>query len=250
MAPKGPAAAAPSAGTLKLPVLVFGIVEVRRLRRELEALEDFMSQAALREPGKQVALPRVSRLLDALAAENHLNLLQPDARKQLRVFLGDVEHHAPKIHMSFATDPSSAFTAKIVAWLRGSIAPDVLLEVGLQPTIAAGAIVRTTNKVFDLSLRQRFADSDQLMLEAFDAEAPTSAASAAPANPVTAPQPALAVAASPQPVAPPAPAAQAQTPQVSAAPMAPSAAASVVPAPAPAPVPAAPAAPAPAGAAQ
>jgi len=39
----------------------------------------------------------------------------------------------------------------------------------LQPTIAAGCIVRTPNKVFDFSLRERFADAEGLLLQALDA---------------------------------------------------------------------------------
>jgi hypothetical protein len=99
--------------------------------------------------------------------------------------------------MSFATDPSSAFTAKIVTWLRASIAPNVLLEVGLQPTIAAGCIVRTTNKIFDLSLRQHFADAESVLLEALEHEAGSATAhQAAPAAAVVsvAPSPAGTVA--------------------------------------------------------
>lgn len=183
-----PVAAKP-AGTLQLPILVFGVVEVRRLKRELEALEEYMAQASTREPGKQPALPRVSRLLDALASENHLNLLQSDHCQQLKTFLLHVEREAPVIHMSFATDPSSAFTAKIVTWLRVSIAPDVLLEVGLQPTIAAGAIVRTTNKIFDLSLRDRFDAAGNVLLESLEEEA-MAGLKVATASPQIAPAPA------------------------------------------------------------
>ncbi|HSW98226.1 MAG TPA: hypothetical protein VLF71_00115 [Candidatus Saccharimonadales bacterium] len=181
-----PAGAAP----LKLPLLVFGVVEVRRLKRELESLEEYMSQSAVRAPGKQPALPRLSRLLDALATENHLNLLQPAHRSALKQFLHDTEKRAPSVHISFAADPSSAFTAKMVSWLRANIAPDVLLDVGLQPTIAAGCIVRTTNKVFDLSLRNRFADADGLLMQSLEKANPVPAAPAvAPETPVAAPAP-------------------------------------------------------------
>jgi F0F1-type ATP synthase delta subunit len=165
------------------------------MKRELESLEEYMAQAAKREPGKQVALPRVSRLLDALATDNRLNLLQPDHRKHMRAYLLNTERHAPTIHISFATDPSSAFTAKIVTWLRASIAPNVLLEVGLQPTIAAGCVVRTTNKIFDLSLRQHFADAGNVLLESLEhmggvAPATDAAAVLPPAAPAPTPAPA------------------------------------------------------------
>jgi hypothetical protein len=155
-----------------LPVLIFGLPELRRLHRELEALEEFMRGAAVRAPGTQVSLPRLSRLCEALAAENHLNLLQPTDRKLLQAFIVKVEHTAPQVHVSFASDPSSAFTAKVVTWLRGSVHPWSLLQVGLQPTIAAGCVVRTSNRVFDFSLRERFVKSETKLLDAFEAEAP------------------------------------------------------------------------------
>ena len=156
----------PSAKQLELPILIFGPLEVRRLARELEALEEYIEQSEIREPGKQPALPKTSRLLDALAANNNLNLLVDDSRKTLKSFLAEIDQKAPVIHISFATDPSSAFTAKIVAWLRTNIHPYALLHLGLQPSIAAGCIVRTSNKSFDFSLRNRFYEQRALLLEA------------------------------------------------------------------------------------
>ncbi|HSX17305.1 MAG TPA: hypothetical protein VLH86_04350 [Patescibacteria group bacterium] len=161
-----PEATAPA--QLHLPYLVFGVVEVRRLKRELEMLEEFIRQGEIRTPGKQAALPRLSRLLDAAATDNHLQLLQPEHRQLLREFLANVEAKAPTVHISFAIDPSSAFTAKMVTWLRANIDPNMLLEVGLQPTIAAGCVLRTTNKVFDFSLRERFGDAEGLLMKALE----------------------------------------------------------------------------------
>ncbi len=153
-----PAPAAKEAPKMVLPTLVFGAVEIHRLQREIESLEDFLQQAALRQTGEKnaEALPRVSRLLDALASENSCNLLKKAERERLVQFLQTVSQSAPSIHMSFATDPSAAFIAKIVSWLRANIHPLVLLQIGLQPSIAAGTVIRTTNHVFDLSLRSHF----------------------------------------------------------------------------------------------
>ncbi len=154
-------------------MLVFGAVELRRLQRELETLDDYIRQVSLREAGKQPSLPRTSRLLEAAAAENHLNLLKTRDREQLAAFLTWVLQSAPQLHMSFAVDPSAAFTAKIVAWLRGNIHPQALVHLGLQPTIAAGCVLRTTNKTFDFSLRERFTAKRQLLVQALDNPAPT-----------------------------------------------------------------------------
>lgn len=155
---------------LTLPTLIFGIVEVRRLQRELESLDDFLRSMAVRRQTK-FEMPRVSRILDALATENNLDLLKGAHRSQLMEFLIGVVTSAPNIHISFAADPSSAFTAKIVGWLRANVNALALVDVGLQPNIAAGCVVRTNNKVFDLSLRQHFADNKDLLIAAMQGQA-------------------------------------------------------------------------------
>lgn len=141
--------------SLALPTLVFGRPEVHRLQRELESLEQYLEQASLRASGGTATLPRTSRLMEAFAEENHLNLLQAEDRTTARAFLKMVAEKAPSVHISFAADPSSSFTAKMVEWLRANIHPLVLLQIGLQPSIAAGCVVRTANKTFDFSLRER-----------------------------------------------------------------------------------------------
>lgn len=165
MAPKATMAQA----ELVLPTLIFGIVEVRRLRLELESLDEFLRGMAIRRETK-FEMPRVSRMLEALARENGRDLLKGSDRTVLGEFLQEIDRSAPVIHMSFAADPSAGFSAKIVSWLRANTHPLALLEVGLQPTIAAGCIVRTTNKVFDLSLRSRFNEQTDLLLQSLRGE--------------------------------------------------------------------------------
>lgn len=155
---------------LVLPTLIFGMVEVRRLQRELESLDEFLRAMAVRRQTK-FEMPRVSRILDALATENNLDLLKGAHRTVLMEFLISIATNAPNLHISFAADPSSAFTAKIVGWLRANIDHYALVDVGLQPNIAAGCIVRTNNKVFDLSLRQHFAEQKNLLIDAMQGQA-------------------------------------------------------------------------------
>jgi len=119
-------------------------------------LEGYFAQDKLRPAGQQGGLPKVSRLLDALVRENRIDLMQPPERKLVAEFLQQIATKAPSVHISFAADPSSEFTAKIVQWLRANVHPYTLLQLGLQPSIAAGCEVRTPNHVFDFSLRHRF----------------------------------------------------------------------------------------------
>ena len=139
---------------LSLPLLVMTPGDVSRLRREVAALDSYMHQQILRTPGQPMAkLPKTSRMLDEMAAANGLNLLDPLRGSTCHGFLSEIADPATVIHISFAVDPSSAFLIKIITWFRQNIHPLVLIRVGLQPGIAAGCVVRTTNKYFDCSLQ-------------------------------------------------------------------------------------------------
>jgi len=162
---------------LQLPPLVMTPGDVARLRRELAALEAYLHASALRAPGQPTGhLPKTSRLLEELATVNAMNLLDGRVREHLAAFLELLATRAPVVHISFAVDPSPAFLQKIVQWFRQNVQPQVLVRVGLQPTIAAGCVVRTTNKYFDFSLRRRFIQQRHLLGEALHAPAAVAAA--------------------------------------------------------------------------
>lgn len=154
----------PAAKKLALPVLVAGSVDVGRLIRELEDIDDNLLQLGIRAGGSKVSVPKTSRLMDQTVELNKLNLLHVTDRKHLKEYLTGIHAKAPVMHMSFSSDPSAAFIEKLMTWLRKEIHPDVLLTVGLQPNLGVGCILRTTNKQFDLSMRQDFAKSRDLLL--------------------------------------------------------------------------------------
>lgn len=147
-----------------LPVSVAGPTDVGRLIRELELIDGALLQLGIRTGGTDVKMPKTSRLMDQIIEANKLNLLKQPDRTALAEFLTAVKQHAPVLHMSFSADPSPGFIEKLMIWLRKEIHPSVLLNVGLQPNIGAGCIVRTTNKQFDFSLRQDFRQKRDLLL--------------------------------------------------------------------------------------
>jgi len=148
-----------------LPTDIVTPADMTRLIRELTTLDDFLRQASVRKGGTPVKVPATSRNLEAAVKSFGANLLQPEDRAQLLKKLDHLRLTAPQIHISFAADPSAAFTDKIVTWLRQNIHPELLVQVGLQPSIAAGCIVRTTNRQFDFSLRRHFADNRPLLAQ-------------------------------------------------------------------------------------
>lgn len=140
--------------TLKLPIVIGTKSDLGRLLRELMAVEEFLSQAAVREPGTAVTMPKISKAMQELATVNQVNLLDAGQRGRLLEEVTQCREHAPLLHMSFAVEPSASFVQKMVVWLRDNIDPHALLQVGLQPDIAAGCTLRTRNKYYDLSLRK------------------------------------------------------------------------------------------------
>lgn len=150
---------------LALPISVVGRIDVGRLLREVEAVDGFLRQSEIRQPGTPVKLPKTSRLFDETIDINNINVLREDERNKLRDFLTGVHEHSPVMHMSFSADPSPVFTQKLVIWLRENIHPQVLLQVGLRPNIGAGCTVRTTNHHFDFSLRSRISKSQDKLLQ-------------------------------------------------------------------------------------
>jgi hypothetical protein len=154
-----------TAKPLMLPTCVVAPADMLRLVRELTVLDEFLRQAALRKGGSAVKLPATSRNLDAIITVYEVNLLQASDRTKLLRVLDHIRLTSPQIHISLAADPSAAFTDKITSWLRQNVHPQLLVKIGLEPSIGAGCIVRTTNKQFDFSLRQRFVDSRKLLIQ-------------------------------------------------------------------------------------
>lgn len=149
----------------QLPNLVVGLVDINRLRRELAAIDETLLEHTLRKKDGGSQMLKSSRLMDQLVVSNDLNLLHQSDRERLRRFLETIAERAPVLHISFSADPSPSFLERLMAWLRQNIHPQILVTIGVQPTIAAGCIVRSTNQYFDFSLRQDFTEKKGLLLK-------------------------------------------------------------------------------------
>lgn len=138
---------------LKLPNSLINRGDVFRMMRELNSINDFFVGSTARAAGAPQAPPRTTRALDQLCESNGANLLDAGHRKALMSSLESLIQQAPNLHISFATEPLPREVEPILVWMRDNIHPHTLLQVGVQPSIAAGCILRTPNRMFDLSLR-------------------------------------------------------------------------------------------------
>jgi hypothetical protein len=150
-----------------LPASVVGPADLVRLKRDLEALNNLQDQADLRARagGPKAEVFEAGKVLSELAASNEFDLHKTTDRRQLLTELETTIKSAPTVTMSFAVDPSAAFMAKIVDWLRTSIDPMVLVRVGLQPSIAAGCTLRTGSRIYDFSLRNKFTEQRPMLIK-------------------------------------------------------------------------------------
>lgn len=151
--------------SLVLPIQVTSRSDVAKLLLEIEKVDEFLEQSAIREPGTSVKLPKTSRLLEEFATNNKLNLLHDGDRTKLIGFLTVIRTKAPQLHISFSADAPPLFTQKILNWLRTNIHPVALLKIGLQPNIGAGCMLRGNSLYLDLSLKNYFQNQRSLLVE-------------------------------------------------------------------------------------
>jgi F0F1-type ATP synthase delta subunit len=150
---------------LNLPTFVVSQADVAKLQRELNGLNDFFTTAKARQTGTAMQLPKLTRILNQLAHENRINLLEEADRNKLAAALAELYEQAPSLHISFASEPSPKALETLVVWVRTNIHPHSLIQIGLQPSIAAGCFLRTPNKVFDMSLRTTLKNSEPYLVK-------------------------------------------------------------------------------------
>lgn len=150
---------------LKLPSTIVSSSDITRLLRELGSLNDFFIASQNRPGGTPMTPPKLSRLLNQLAHDNNCNLLEEKQRQQLQAAIEQTVKQAPVLHISFATDPPTRALETILVWFRTNIHPQALLQVGIQPNIAAGCVLRTPSRWIDMSLRSRLQKHEPYLVE-------------------------------------------------------------------------------------
>ncbi len=144
-----------------LPESLYTRADVSRLVREVEDMIASERGDKLR-PGKTGQ--QMSRLLQMVSDAN-VGDDGPPTLQSLKQALTSVYQKAPVVHLSFAANPSPEFLERIVGWFRKEVNSYILLQIGLQPSIAAGCVIRTPSKYFDLTMRKRFSEKRSVLVE-------------------------------------------------------------------------------------
>lgn len=154
--------------TVMLPLSVVGYKNLDMLLSDLQEANDFLLQAAVRRPGSALSMPRISKVMDDFVKLNDVNILDQKKREDMIMEVQNLLESAPSLHISFSTDPPQTVIHAVLSWLRQKIHPLCLLNIGLQPNIGVGCIIRGNSTYFDLSLREQLFRNKSMILERLD----------------------------------------------------------------------------------
>lgn len=138
-----------------LPASIVTRVDISHLVHEVEWIDNELTANAVRSKtgGQAHAEPASSGPLQDFLAQNELSLSDSLTRTEIIKQLRLLKDKVPTIHMTFAVTADRESLEELVQWLRGSIHPQTVISVGLQPALVAGVYLRTPNHVMDLSMR-------------------------------------------------------------------------------------------------
>jgi F0F1-type ATP synthase delta subunit len=148
---------------LKLPTLLAGRQDIIHVHRELGLFLEKAMQSVMRHDNP-VDYPAISATLRALAIDNQIDLRDENQCRKLQKALEDLKDQAPSLHISFPSDPAPEILQKMVTWFRREVHPHIIIQVGLQPTIAAGVVIHTVNRRYDFSLRRHLMNHRQELI--------------------------------------------------------------------------------------
>ncbi len=148
-----------------LPASIAQPRDVNRIVREINTVDEHLRQEAVRHPDKKFII-KASDNLNYFLSTNQIDILNADQRADAIGWLEELGQTAPVINISFGEEAPEEIISKVADWFRREIDPRCLIIVGLEPTIGIGSIVRTPNKVFDLSLKSRFKQTQGLLVDA------------------------------------------------------------------------------------
>jgi len=142
-------------GQLTLPPSVVTKLDVSHLVSELEQIDNQQTADTVREKvgGQAQAGALLSEQLTDFLQQNQLTIGDGLERSELIKRVRTLKENVPIIHLTFAVAADRESLRQLVEWVRSSLHPQAVIDVGMQPALIAGVSVRTPNRVHDLSMR-------------------------------------------------------------------------------------------------
>ncbi len=158
-------------GYLVLPPSIATRRDVMELLREFVRVDAALVEAELRHRVGATAGGAFT-LSDRLTEFLHQNqgvLDDASSRRSLVQRLEQFKDVMPIVHMTFAAQADTESVQWLAACARRLIHPQAVLTIGLQPDLIGGVHIRTTNHVYDLSVRAQLVDARHFIREELEA---------------------------------------------------------------------------------
>ncbi|MES2630647.1 MAG: hypothetical protein V4611_01700 [Patescibacteria group bacterium] len=154
-----------------LPPNVVTRIDISRLVREVERVDNEMTAAEVRaRTGKAgQAQPLLSEQLNTFLNQNELKLDASSERTKIIKELRLLKDKVPVLHMTFAVTADAESLEELTGWVRSTIHPQAVIDVGLQPGLVAGVYLRTPNHVHDFSMRGALEGRHGLLVDELEA---------------------------------------------------------------------------------
>ncbi len=151
---------------LKLPDSVGSKRDIIRMQRMIETYLDgaLQQRVALEKANVMRQETMLPKEVDELMQFNQLEVNEQNL-KTVYDQLSTIKEKAKTVRVSFASEPSEEVFRKIVGWFRREIDSAVLIQIGVQPSIAGGVVVHTGPNRYDFSLRSQLLGSVPKFLE-------------------------------------------------------------------------------------
>lgn len=157
--------------TFVMPATVVTRVDLSRLVREAERVDNEYTAVSVREKigAKGDVMPAMSEQLLEFLEKNKIEFGKSKERSRVVKQLRKLKDSAPTIHMTFAVEADIESLQRLATWVRESIHPQAIIDVGLQPGLIGGVYLRTENHVHDLSLRGKLQAGRSILVKELEA---------------------------------------------------------------------------------
>jgi hypothetical protein len=136
----------------KLPLSLYEPDQLAMSAEELKSLAERLSRPPAKKPVEVPLLDETEALLAELPAAKRR---QPAALYELAEQIEKLSVAAPRLTLTLAALPSSHLREDLVKWARTNLTANVLVVFRVNPDLAGGLMMRTTNRLLDCSFRQR-----------------------------------------------------------------------------------------------
>ena len=151
---------------LNLPDTVASKRDLIQLQRMIEVYQDgsLQQRVSLDKAGVMRQAPALPKPVETFMNHNRLEINDGNLTAAHQG-LSQIKESARVVRISFASEPNDDVVRKIIGWFRREVDQKLLIQVGVQPSIAGGCVVQTGPNRYDFSLRRQLLSSVPKFLE-------------------------------------------------------------------------------------